>query len=109
MLETQAAVAREIETAGLPDAILGVNDQIGIAAVKLLKSMDVAVPGRVRVTGYNAFDFWQYSDPLLTTIRSPGYELGQTAGREILRRLVDGAFSRRVIKLPVDLIVGETT
>ncbi len=90
VLETQAAVARAITNEGLPDAILGASDQIGIAALKLVKSMGIEVPDQVMITGFNAFDFWQCSDPLLTTVRSPGYELGQIAGRERISARLSG-------------------
>jgi LacI family transcriptional regulator len=107
--EVQAAVGAAIDASGLPDAIMAVTDQIGIASLKLLKARGVKVPEEVMVTGFNAFDFWQYSDPVLTTVRSPGYELGQTAGREMIQRLQSGAFSQEVIKLPVELLMGEST
>jgi LacI family transcriptional regulator, galactose operon repressor len=107
--EVQAAVCAAITAGGLPDAIMAVTDQIGIAILKLLKPRGIKVPDHVMVTGFNAFDFWQYSDPVLTTVRSPGYELGQAAGHEMIRRLQTGAFSKPVIKLPVELILGETT
>ena len=107
--EVQAAVGAAITQGGLPDAIMAVTDQIGIATLKLLKTKGHRVPEQVMVTGFNAFEFWQFSDPVLTTVRSPGYELGQVAGREMVHRLQTGAFSQRAIKLPVELVEGETT
>ncbi len=107
--EVQAAVGEAITKSGLPDAIMAITDQIGIATLKLLKTRGLKVPERVMVTGFNAFEFWQFSDPVLTTVRSPGYELGQVAGREMVRRLKTGAFSKRAIKLPLELVAGETT
>lgn len=107
--QTLTAVTNAIDAFGVPDAILAMSDQIGIACMKLLRSRDIAVPGKVMVTGYNAFDFWNYSDLLLTTVRSPGYELGFRAGQALLERLERGQFSDRVIELPVEMIVGDTT
>ena len=107
--EVQAAVGEAIAESGLPDAIMALTDQMGIAILKLLKAKGIKVPKQVRVTGFNAFEYWRLSDPVLTTVRSPGYELGQVAGREMIRRLETGAFSERVIKLPVELVIGETT
>ncbi len=107
--EVQAAVDEAIREHGLPDAIMAITDQMGIAILKLLKAKNVKVPKEVRVTGFNAFEFWRLSDPVLTTVRSPGYELGQVAGREMIRRLETGAFEKPVIKLPVELVIGETT
>jgi LacI family transcriptional regulator len=107
--DVQAAVGAAIARSGVPDAIMGVTDQIGIAALKLLKARGLKVPEQVMVTGFDAFDFWQYSDPVLTTVRAPGYRLGQLAGREIIRRLKAGVFAKRVIKLSVELVMGEST
>jgi len=107
--QTQAAVARAVDQFGVPDAIMAMSDQIGIAGMKLLRSRGIAVPEDVMVTGYNAFEFWNYSDLLLTTVRSPGYELGFRAGQALLERLEYGRFTSRIIELPVELIVGETT
>ncbi|MEM7224973.1 MAG: LacI family DNA-binding transcriptional regulator [Pseudomonadota bacterium] len=107
--EVQAAVTAAIERHGLPDAIMAMTDQIGIAVLKLMKAKGIAVPGRVKVTGFNGFEFWQYSDPVLTTVRSPAHQLGQIAGQEMIARLEQGAFAKPVIKLPVELVVGETT
>ena len=86
-----------------------VNPKLGIATLKLLKTKGLKVPEQVMVTGFNAFEFWQFSDPVLTTVRSPGYELGQVAGREMIQRLETGAFSTLAIKLPGVLVGGETT
>jgi DNA-binding LacI/PurR family transcriptional regulator len=93
----------------MPDAVLGANDQIGIAAMKWLRRAGLRVPDDVRVTGYNAFEFWSYSDPVLTTVRSPAYEMGARGGEAILQRLRDGKFDRRDDVFPVLLQAGGST
>jgi LacI family transcriptional regulator len=93
----------------IPDAVMGANDQIGIAAMKWLRRKSLRVPDDVLVTGYNAFEFWSYSDPVLTTVRSPAYEMGARGGEAILQRLKDGEFDRRDEVLPVSLQVGGST
>jgi LacI family transcriptional regulator len=93
----------------IPDAVMGANDQIGIAAMKWLRRKDLRVPDDVLVTGYNAFEFWNYSDPVLTTVHSPAYEMGARGGEAILERLKSGKFDRRDEVLPVSLQVGGST
>lgn len=105
----QASIAAAIERDGMPDAIMAMSDQIGIAALKLMRTRNVKVPDDMLITGFNAFDFWRYSELLLTTVRSPGYELGRRAGLEIVQRLESGEFSASAIELPVEMISGETT
>jgi DNA-binding LacI/PurR family transcriptional regulator len=107
--ETQKALARDIDAYGYPDAILAGNDQMGIAAMKLMAAHGRRVPGDVAITGFNAFEFWKFTDPVLTTIRSPAYEMGARGGEEILARLTSGAFDRREIVYPVELQRGGST
>ena len=103
------AVARDIDDHGVPDAILAANDQMGIAVLKLLPGKGLIVPRDVLVTGFNAFDFLHYSDPVLTSIRSPAYEMGARGAQEMLERLRTGQFSAPEIVLPVSLQRGGTT
>lgn len=102
------ALEAYLENAPMPDAIMASNDQIGIGVLKDLKSRGVRVPDAVKVTGFNAFDFWKYSDPVLTTVRSPGFELGQEAGRAMIERLETGSFARRKAVLETTLQPGDT-
>ncbi len=106
---TQHALSTYILENGVPDAILAGNDQMGIAAVKQLKALGRGVPRDVRVTGFNAFDFWQYSDPVLTSIRSPAYPMGVRGAEALLGRLRDGRFTDREIVLSVELQPGESS
>ena len=61
------------------------------------------------VTGFNAFEFWRYTDPVLTTVHSPAYEMGARGGAEIVERLKNGVFGERDIVYPVGLKVGTST
>jgi len=107
--DTQAALARDIDAHGPPDAILAGNDQMGIAAMKLMASRGCAMPRDVAITGFNAFEFWQYTEPVLTTVRSRAYEMGARGGEAILKRLTAGAFDQAEIVYPVELQRGAST
>ena len=107
--DTRAALAAAIAQHGRPDAIVAGNDQMGIAAMKLMAEQGLAVPGDVAITGFNAFEFWQYTTPVLTTVRSPAYEMGGRGGGEILKRLTEGRFEHAEIVYPVALQPGSST
>jgi LacI family transcriptional regulator len=106
IIDAQATFAAYVEEHGLPDAVLAANDQIGIAVLKWLAEQRIAVPGQIRVTGFNAFDFWQFATPTLTTVRSPAYALGETAAANLLQRLKVGHFLQRDVILAVGLEPG---
>jgi LacI family transcriptional regulator len=107
--DTRAALAGDIDAHGRPDAIVAGNDQMGIAAMKLMADQGVEVPRDVAITGFNAFDFWQYTTPVLTTVRSPAYEMGARGAHEILNRLSAGRFEQPEIVFPVELQPGGST
>lgn len=109
MADTQAALAADVDANGFPDAVIGGNDQMGIAAMKLVMARGKRVPDDVAITGFNAFNFWEYTDPVLTTVRSPAYEMGARGGEEILKRLNTGHFEVRDVVFPVSLQRGAST
>src|SRR5205823_5945983 len=98
---TQAAVAAYLDHNPLPGAIVGTNDRLAIAAMSLLESRGIAVPGEVRVTGFNGFESRRYARPLITTVKSAAYEMGARAGELLLARLASGRFPLREVVLPV--------
>lgn len=105
---TQTALLTTITEKGLPDAILGGNDRMAIAALKLLSARGIAVPGKVLVTGFNGFEAARYTTPTLTTVHSPAYDIGRRAGAEILARIETGAFTAKDVVLPVAIEYGQT-
>lgn len=106
--DTIAALGRYVDASGLPDAVIGGNDQTAIAAMRYLSDHGHDVPGRVRVTGFNAFDFYHYATPSLTTIRSAAYDIGEAAAVALLHRLSTGSFASRETILPVSLVEGRS-
>ena len=102
-------LAARLQEKGMPDAIMGGNDQLGITGLKVAVSLGQRVPEDVLVTGFNAFEFWQYTQPVLTTVQSPAYEMGARGGAEIVQRLRSGTFSAREIVYPVELRISGST
>ena len=99
--DTQGAFSAHIDAHGLPDVVIGGNDRMAIAAMKLLRARGCEVPRDARVTGFNGFDFWRYASPELTTVFSPAFQLGEQSARALLKRLQAGAFPWRKRVLPV--------
>ena len=106
---TARAIDQALDGAPLPDVIMGANDQIAIAALRVLDRRDIRIPDSIQVTGYNDFTFRNYVNPLLTTVKSNADEIGYTSAAALLSRLDKGTFERTTIQLPVNLDIGETT
>ena len=99
--EAGAAAAERLLAEGLPDAVLGVNDEVAIGLLTGLRRGGVDVPGQVSVAGIDDTRPARLVD--LTSVSLPLHELGEQAARVIL----EGAGGD--IVLPHRLIVRGTT
>ena len=108
-ISVQTALEDFLEKNPLPDAIVGGNDQIALAAMLLMADRGVSVPKDVRIAGFNGFEAHRYLRPQLTTVASPAYDLGDRAGAMILNRLSSGSFSTHDLVLPIHFSPGGTT
>jgi LacI family transcriptional regulator len=106
--DTVIAVAGHVAAHGLPDAIMAGNDRMGIGALRWAQQAGLTVPGDLRVTGFNAFEFREYSTPMLTSAHSSAYRMGEIAATAILGRLEHGVFEQADIVQPVAIVEGET-
>lgn len=106
---TYAATRAALSGRAAPDAIIGGNDQMAIAAMKACVEQGLKVPADIQLTGFNAFEIWRYVDPVLTTVRSAAHALGERAAAELITRLQKGRFKQRDIVLPVAFQPGGST
>jgi DNA-binding LacI/PurR family transcriptional regulator len=70
-----------------PTAIMCGNDLLALGALQAARIRGLRIPGDVAVTGFNDFEFAQFADPPLTTVRVPGYELGRVGAESLIARL----------------------
>jgi LacI family transcriptional regulator len=93
----------------LPTGIIAGNDTIGAACLEVARQLDVDVPRRLAVTGFDDLSLSAYTSPPLTTVRMPLQELGSTAA-EMLFRLIEGRpLRRRHVILPTELVIRAST
>lgn len=106
--ETTAQILAAFDADGVPDAVIGANDQIGIAAIHAAMARGLSIPDELMVSGFNAFPFRCFSVPLISSVASPAYAIGEAVA-EGLRQRIDGdhfACGRKM--LPVTLAEGAT-
>lgn len=107
--DTRTAMERHADRSGLPDAVIGGNDQMAIAAMNWALDHNLRIPQDLRIAGFNGFDFATLARPELTTIASPAYDMGRCGAELLLRRLgrLKGAcFEKRDVVFDVELRPG---
>ena len=104
----QQALDVAVSAHGVPDVVIGTNDRLAYVAYRHLTDKGYRVPQDIGITGFNAFDTESSLEPVLESMRSPAYALGEIGGKALLARLETGSFETKTIVLPVLPVEGTT-
>jgi DNA-binding LacI/PurR family transcriptional regulator len=55
------------------------------------------------IAGFDSLEFTKFTDPSLTSVYQPGYQLGATAARLLLQRVDGMRFAAKKVFLPTEL------
>ncbi len=90
-----------------PEAIFAVNDQIAIGAMKAIKENNLRIPQDIAVMGFANEPVTEITEPTLTTVHQPAFEMGQTACelliKEIKSKTKKGLAQKVVLKTTLHL------
>jgi DNA-binding LacI/PurR family transcriptional regulator len=93
----------EILARNIPfDAVFAANDLMAIGALSILRRAGRRVPDDVAVVGFDDIDEAAITEPALTTVHQPAYEMGQRLA-ELLLAQIDGQ------SVPGELIITRGT
>ena len=67
-----------------PTAVLCVNDYLAIGAIRAIHESGLRVPDDISVCGFDDVDISAYFTPPITTIKTPGLEMGRMAGDALM-------------------------
>lgn len=81
------AVQKLTQGGRLPDAIICGSDLIALGAIRELHRQDIAIPGTVKITGFDGILFSELCDPSLTTLRQPLEAIAYEAVRTLCARM----------------------
>jgi DNA-binding LacI/PurR family transcriptional regulator len=86
-----------------PTAIFACNDLMAFGVLQAVRELGLRCPEDISIAGFDSLEFTKFTDPSLTSVYQPGYQLGATAARLLLER-VDGLRSApKKVLLPTDL------
>jgi DNA-binding LacI/PurR family transcriptional regulator len=91
-----------------PTALLTVNDQTAIGAIRAALNLGLRVPGDVSVVGFDGIQLASFTSPALTTLRLPLHQMGVRAA-EMLLRLGRGETVDKEVWVVPELTVREST
>jgi LacI family transcriptional regulator len=87
-----------------PTAVFAHNDLLALGAVEAIQSARLSCPHDISIIGYNDSPLTDHTNPPLTTIAMPGYELGRFAAEMALSFIEDNFRPAHVLSLPPRLV-----
>ena len=91
------------------DGIFAGNDLMAVGALKALHERGIQVPEEVKVCGFDGIGLTEITEPELTTVAQPIYEMGGLAARILLDEIESGVRENTMIELDVTLIPRKST
>jgi len=81
------AAIRLLRLVPRPTAIFVANDLMALGALTAVRECKLTCPEDVSIVSFDGLDITEFSDPALTAVYQPGYQLGQAAARLLLKRI----------------------
>ena len=103
------ATVRLLSSAQPPTAIFAVDDLTCVGARSAASEMNVDVPGRLSLVGYDNTYLARLRSIWLTSVDSAGFDAGRLAARTLLARVADPARPAELHLLPPALEVRGST
>lgn len=102
------AVYRDL---GKLDALFVGNDRMAIGLMQGLRENGCLVPEHLKIVAYDDSDAASLTEPPLTTVKVPFYEMGKLAAEKLLSRLSDKDPTEGIIneKLPTELKIRKSS
>ncbi len=92
-----------------PDAIFATNNASTFAAIEALQTLGIRIGRDVALIGFDDVNFYTLIRPSIAAISQPVAELGRTATRLLLERILnEGPVAKVRVTLPVSLIARES-
>ncbi|WUR10921.1 LacI family DNA-binding transcriptional regulator [[Empedobacter] haloabium] len=92
-----------------PTALFCANDLMAIGAIDAARQLELDIPGRLSIVGYDDQDMARYVHPPLTTVLLPNYEMGRWAAETLIGQARAGLPAlRQQIKMECPLVVRES-
>lgn len=91
------------------DGIFAGNDLMAVGALKALHERGIPVPKQVKVCGFDGIGLTEITEPELTTVAQPIYEMGGLAARILLDEIESGVSENTIIELDVTLVSRKST
>jgi LacI family transcriptional regulator len=76
---------------------------MAFGVLQAARELGLRCPEDLSIAGFDSLEFTKFTDPSLTSVYQPGYQLGATAARLLLQRVDGMRFAAKKVLLPTEL------
>ena len=102
------AAQQILSASSIPTAIVAGNDQMAFGAIRAIQDKGLRVPEDIAVVGYDDDEFAKVSNPTITTVRLPLFEMGQVAATNLLKQLNGDVLEAEEVEIKSSLIIRQS-
>ena len=102
------AASELMEMANPPDAIFVANNLMTLGTLEALRAAKIPIPDQVAVVGFDDEPWAEYTQPPLTVVAQPTYDMGRQAAELLLERIAGSSGPAREVILRTELRVRES-
>ena len=85
-----------------PTAIFACNDLMAFGVLQAARELNLRCPEDLSIAGFDSLEFTKFTDPSLTSVYQPGYQVGATAARLLLQRIDGMRSAPKKVVLPTE-------
>ncbi|MBF7097039.1 LacI family DNA-binding transcriptional regulator [Alkalibacter mobilis] len=92
----------------LPTAVVALNDEMALGAIRKLEDVGMNVPEDMSVVGFNNFQLSEWLKPGITTVAQPMYDIGAICARILIKIINNSKIDEKNVIVPHELIIRES-
>ena len=96
-----------------PDSVFANNDVLAMGAMQVIKERGLQIPQDIAVVGFSNWFYSQMTEPPLSSIDQPGFEMGKSAVRMLIKQIEHeedkGLLPAETITLKTSVVVRESS
>jgi len=105
------AISKLMQNELKPDAVFCANDTVALSVIMYLKENGIKVPEDIAVVGFSNEPFSEVVTPSISTIKQPGFLMGQKAAKLIIQQILYDKENPtyQTIVMPTELIIRDSS
>jgi LacI family transcriptional regulator len=109
--EGKKAIQQLLQNNIKPDAIFCANDTTALSVIIYLQENGYKVPEDIAIVGFSNEPFSEVVTPSISTVKQPGYLIGQKAAQLIIDQISNGGSTTefKTIVMPTELIIRNSS